>query len=996
MKIKNIICTMAITLLLLSGCGGGDSSSSGGKPSSFNVSQEDIDINITGLNEEQNISSIVEEKNGEYIIHVNENQKTAFKLNSDKRNITYDISGEDSFLFKKDKYGGKFAFEEFTNYDKKHIYKIIVIADDGYRITRKKATIYVNKNKNKTPLPKVVNSDTPLARGDEKKYFITTWKTDIHATLHPNTITIPTFGDGYNYSVDWGDGTSSRNVIENISHTYKRAGTYKVKILGNFPRIYFTEGTDLYGNVVDENNLKIISIDQWGEIKWTSMGEAFVGCENLAGQATDIPDLSNVKDMYSMFFNAKSFNQNIGTWNVSNVTDMYAMFLGAEAFNQNIGNWNVSNVTDMSSMFKKAKTFNQDIGNWNVSNVTDMSSMFKKAKTFNQDIGNWNVSNVTNMSSMFNNAKAFNQNIGGWRVSNVKNMSYMFSNARTFNQNIGNWNVSNVKNMSYMFSNARAFNQNIGSWMVSNVTDMSGMFYDARAFNQNIGNWIVTNVNNMSFMFSRAITFNQYIGSWDVSSVMDMSNLFGGAQSFNQDISEWKVDNVLLMGGMFYGAQSFNQNIGRWNVSKVTDMNTMFREAESFNQDISNWSVSYVKNMRKMFKNAVNFNQNLEEWNAPSQPADYIIEAFDKTELYALADMFDGATSMTHVPSWYMPFKDNPEPNPVPLPSGNEKDFFITTWQTNFDAVSITIPTVLKLEYNFNVDWGDGTSNKNVIRDITHVYNKKGTYTIKINGLFPRIHFGKDIDVYSNGNIAFEQNNLRIISIDQWGTNKWSSMLGAFAGCLNLKLQATDRPNLDNVVDMDAMFFHATAFNGNIGDWDVSNVKYMQRTFEEAYSFNSDIGGWDVSNVISMHKMFKSATAFNKNIGNWDVSNVQSMNFMFDSATLFNQNIGNWNVSNVKNMYSMFSNASSFNQNIGNWNVSNVLYMDNMFYYARDFNQNLNNWDTSSVISMPKIFDGTLSLRRKPSWYHEEVTSNKISKKQLFNKPWGYIITKEK
>ncbi len=52
-------------------------------------------------------------------------------------------------------------------------------------------------------------------------------------------INIPTVGDGYYYSVDWGDGTSSKNVREDINHTYSRAGVYQVKILGDFPRIYF-------------------------------------------------------------------------------------------------------------------------------------------------------------------------------------------------------------------------------------------------------------------------------------------------------------------------------------------------------------------------------------------------------------------------------------------------------------------------------------------------------------------------------------------------------------------------------------------------------------------------------------------------------------------------------------------------------------------------------------------------------------------------------------
>ena len=40
-----------------------------------------------------------------------------------------------------------------------------------------------------------------------------------------------------------------------------------------------------------------------------------------------------------------------------------------------------------------------------------------------------------------------------------------------------------------------------------------------------------------------------------------------------------------------------------------------------------------------------------------------------------------------------------------------------------------------------------------------------------------------------------------------------------------------------------------TDFNGNISNWDVSNVKDMSFMFYECTNFNSDISAWDVSNV---------------------------------------------------------------------------------------------------------------------------------------------------
>ncbi len=197
--------------------------------------------------------------------------------------------------------------------------------------------------------------------------FITTWRTNNPGTSTSTQITIPTTGAGYNYNVDWGDSSTSTGVAGSTTHTYASAGTYTVSITGDFPRIYFNNGGD---------RRKIISVEQWGNIAWTSMANAFFGATNLRINAVDSPDLSGVTDMSNMFRSLFIyFNPDISSWDVSNVTNMSGMFNSAIAFNQDISSWDVSNVTNMNTMFFAAP-FNQDISSWDVSSVTDMTSMF--------------------------------------------------------------------------------------------------------------------------------------------------------------------------------------------------------------------------------------------------------------------------------------------------------------------------------------------------------------------------------------------------------------------------------------------------------------------------------------------------------------------------------------------------------------------------------------------------------------------------------------------
>ena len=161
-------------------------------------------------------------------------------------------------------------------------------------------------------------------------------------------------------------------------------------------------------------------------------------------------------------------------------------------------------------------------------------------------------------------------------------------------------------------------------------------------------------------------------------------------------------------------------------------------------------------------------------------------------------------------------------------------------------------------------------------------------------------------------------------------------------------------------------------FNGDISQWDVSNVIDMSGMFYGS-QFNSDISQWDVSSVTDMHSMFRESQ-FNSDISQWDVSNVIFMNSMF-SHSQFNGDISRWNVSNVVNMENMFC-SSRFDGDISKWNVSDVTNMSGMFCGSQ-FNGDISEWDVSKVTDMSVMFgdakfDGDIS-----EWNVSKVTDMK-------------------
>ena len=280
---------------------------------------------------------------------------------------------------------------------------------------------------------------------------------------------------------------------------------------------------------------------------------------------------------------------------------------------------------------------------------------------------------------------------------------------------------------------------------------------------------------------------------------------------------------------------------------------------------------------------------------------------------------------------------------------------FVTTWNVTGVPVApaIAISTVgfhigVASGGQVTIDWGDGESPRiyNATGQVSHFYrNHEPTVlknaTVTISGDLNRFYFHYLDPVTTNDSPQ------PLLSIDQWGDTEWSDMTDMFRGAENMQYMATDAPNLSSKPAVADMFKKASAFDGDLSNWDVSTMTSLRYMFNGAPAFNGDISNWDVSKVTGMTYMFGTASAFNGDISSWDVSSVEDMDYMFLHASDFNGDISSWDVSKVADMANMFNGASAFNGDISSWDVSSVTgeyAMSFMFIGASSFYHNLGPW----------------------------------------------------
>ena len=203
--------------------------------------------------------------------------------------------------------------------------------------------------------------------------------------------------------------------------------------------------------------------------------------------------------------------------------------------------------------------------------------------------------------------------------------------------------------------------------------------------------------------------------------------------------------------------------------------------------------------------------------------------------------------------------------------------FKITVDTTKAGSASNTF--VLKLHNgttSMTVYWGDG--NSDVITawnqaELTHVYASSGTYQISCDGSFKGL--------YQIG----ASDRLKIMSIDNWGANTWTSCWSSFYTCTNMVANYTDNP-------------------------DFSGAGLMNYTFQSCINFNGSLE-IDATNTATMYFMFIGCSSLNKPITFLNSSSVKNMQYMFYQCTVFDQDISSLDITSLTTATNML-NLSAF------------------------------------------------------------------------------------
>lgn len=280
-------------------------------------------------------------------------------------------------------------------------------------------------------------------------------------------------------------------------------------------------------------------------------------------------------------------------------------------------------------------------------------------------------------------------------------------------------------------------------------------------------------------------------------------------------------------------------------------------------------------------------------------------------------------------------------------------DEFVSKWNC-LRSQSIALPLDVDGEYDFEVDWGDGSPRNHITAyndsAVTHTYTADGDYIVTIIGKCWGWRFAN----------AGSKTNL--LEVNSWGSDFRLGNKGQyFEGCVNLRVLAYDAINMTGTTNLRRCWYGCTSLD-NRAKMDTSGVTDFNGFLGNCTSYDAPVNDLNTASATTLYNMFGGCTIFNQPVSNFDTRKVQFFGYMFYRNYVFNQSVSNFKTTAATSMVAMFNDAQAFNQSLASFNTESVT---DFSYFLRNcyvFDKSISHFDASSCTTLRAFAEGALLL----------------------------------
>ena len=227
---------------------------------------------------------------------------------------------------------------------------------------------------------------------------------------------------------------------------------------------------------------------------------------------------------------------------------------------------------------------------------------------------------------------------------------------------------------------------------------------------------------------------------------------------------------------------------------------------------------------------------------------------------------------------------------PTPTSTNPTNALAFTVQVTNNQEFGLPLLNTSSAQYDFTVDWGDGSSLTTVTNfsdnNFNHTYVSSGTYQVIIRGTIKGWSVQETTNDIAN-DLATRDSYRDILS---WGSLEFiDNVTGMFAGCTNLNILASNGPKIGNTLES-AFASCSLSTSSGVQNWDIANVTSLDSTFINT-SIDVNLSGWNIGNVTTalnfMAGVTLSTTNYNNTLRGWQIQAVSGrvLTISFGSST---------------------------------------------------------------------------------------------------------------